>query len=114
MILTSPAIPQQITLTGQTANGTVTIPAGYQILSIVVRNTTANAITGGLRIGTTAGATDVVVALTVGASALTLVSDAAMLKRAFSVSSAQTLYLEAVVAWNSASINTTITLAPFV
>lgn len=105
---------QTVSLSGQTSNGTLSIPAGYQIISVVIRNTTGNAITGGLRIGTTGGAVDVVVALAVAGSALQAVADATLLKRVFSASVAQILFLEAVTLWNGASLNTTVTIAPFV
>jgi len=89
------------------ANGTLSVPAGYAIKDIFVRNTTANAVTGGVRIGTTAAGVDVLVALTVGANAFTV---GVPLIRAFSATVAQTLFIEAVVAWNSASLDITITL----
>ena len=98
-------------LTGVTGNTTAEIPAGNALLAVLVENTTANAVTGGVKIGTTAGGTDVVVALTVGASALTFVADAAVLKRLFSMSSAQTLHIQAVIAWNSANLNINFVLA---
>lgn len=87
------------------ANSATTIPAGCAIQDIFITNTTANAITGGLKFGTTAGATDIVVALAVGASVLTFVTDATLLKRTFA--GAQTVFIDAVVSWNSASVNVT-------
>jgi hypothetical protein len=93
------------------ANGTVTVPKNHAITGIYINNTTGNAITGGLRIGTTDGGVDVVVALTIGANLLGFIPDATLLKRIFSTSADTTLYLQAVVAWNSASINVAIQLA---
>lgn len=93
------------TLLTVTANTTASIPAGYIIQEIVIENTTANAVTGGIKIGTTSGATDVVVAFAVGANALSVVPDATILKRVFSMSSAQTLFIQAVTLFNSASLN---------
>jgi hypothetical protein len=87
-----------------TSDTTLAIPYGYAIAGIYIVNTTANAITGGLKIGTTAGATDVVAAQTVGANALVSVPYVDLLKRLFSMSVNQTLYIQAVSAWNSASI----------
>lgn len=84
------------------------------IAGIVVNNTTANAVTGGLKFGTTSGATDIVVALAVVANALLGILDSAILKRAFSTSVAQTVFVDAVVAWNSASVNISVHLVPFV
>jgi hypothetical protein len=87
-----------------TSDTTLAIPYGYAIAGIYIVNTTANAITGGLKIGTTAGATDVVAAQTVGANALVSVPYVDLLKRLFSMSVNQTLYIQAVSSWNSASI----------
>lgn len=84
------------------AAGTVVIPQGACVNRIFVRNKTANAITGGLKIGTTAGGTDVLAAGAVGASALTVF---APLIPAVNASAARTLYFDAVTGWNSASID---------
>jgi hypothetical protein len=97
-------------ITGQTANDTLVIPAGYSILGISVVNTTANAVTGGIRIGTTDGGTDVVVALATAANAVIGVPDATILKKLFSTSVDTTLFIQAVVAWNSASVDTNIVI----
>ena len=88
-----------------TGNTTVSIPAGCLIQDIVVQNTTANAVTGGIKVGTTNGGVDVVVALAVGANALYAIPEATLLKRIFSMSSDTTLYIQTVTLWNSASLN---------
>ena len=93
------------------ANGTYNVPAGYRIDSLVIQNKTANAITGGLKIGTTAGATDVVAAQAVGANAFLEIADAAILKRVFSLTAVQILYLQAVTAWNNANIDVYVRLS---
>lgn len=95
----------QINATSVVANTTVVIPAGWSILQIIVQNTTGNAVTGGIRIGTTDGGTDVVIALAVGANALFAVLDATLLKRVFSATVDTTLYIQTVTLWNSASLN---------
>lgn len=87
-----------------TANGTISIPPGRSILQIRFRNTTANAVTGGIRIGTTTTGTDVVVAQAVAANAHLVIKDAAVLKNIFSISASTPLFIEAVTAWNSASV----------
>lgn len=81
------------------------IPAGYSIAQINIFNTTANAVTGGIRIGTTAAGTDVVVAQAVGANAILTIADADVLLKFFSTTVAQSLFIEAVTAWNSANLN---------
>ena len=97
-------------LTDVTANSTVSIPAGYGIRDVWIANTTANAVTGGVRIGTTDSGVDVVLAQTVGANGLMKISDAALLKNVFSLAAAQTLFIQAVVAWNSANLTVTFDL----
>ena len=87
------------------ANTTLSIPAGYSILQVVVENTTGNSVTGGIKIGTTNGGTDVITALAVNANALFAISDASLLKKIFSMSSAQTLYIQTVTILNSANLN---------
>ena len=93
---------------GATAAGSVTLPANAVIRDILVNNTNANAVTGGLKFGSSAGATDIAAALAVGANALSFVTDALLLKRWFSTSATQSVFYDAVVAWNSANVNITI------
>ncbi len=96
------------------ADGTYVVPAGYQIDSIVIKNTTANAVTGGLDIGTAAAGQQVVAALAVGANAFARIADAALLLRVFSTSAPQTLYIAAHSAWNSASLDIYVKLSKLV
>ena len=102
---TSFPLVNRLNITSVGAAGLMMFPANAVIERIIVTNTTANAITGGLKLGTTSGGTDVVAALTVGANALTYVTDAATLKRFFSLTAPQPIYLGAVSSWNSAIIN---------
>lgn len=81
-----------------------TLPIGAVVRSIQIQNTTANAVTGGLRIGKTAGAADVVAATAVGANALVTINGAAILIPWFSQASTQQLFISTVVAWNSANV----------
>ncbi len=94
-----------------TANSTMVVPAGYMITSISMVNTTANAVTGGIRIGTTDGGTDIAVAIAIGANAILGIPDATILKTLFATGSDTTIYLQAVVAWNSASVNVSIIIS---
>lgn len=91
-----------------TANSALILPANAIIQQILIQNTTANAITGGLKFGSTAGATDIVAALAVGANGLVTVASAALLKSFFSTSATQQIFIDAVVSWASASVNITI------
>lgn len=93
------------TILAATAAGNFVLPANCVLRDIIVANTTANAITGGLKIGTTAGAVDIVAALAVGANAFVFVTDALLLKRAFSATVPQQIFYDAVTAWNSANVN---------
>jgi hypothetical protein len=81
------------------------LPPGARLAGISYRNNTANAVTGGLKIGSTAGGTDVVAAHAVAGSAVGHIPEASLLKRFFSFTSRQILYLDAVTAWNSASLD---------
>lgn len=99
-----------IILSAVTGDTTATIPPGYALRDIAIYNTTANAVTGGIKIGTTSGAVDVVAAQAVGANAYLLVPAADILLRLFSATASQTLFIQDVTAWNSASLNIVITL----
>jgi hypothetical protein len=103
-----PLETDSIILRGVTANATVDIGPGWAIDAITINNTTANAVTGGLRIGTTDGGADVVVAQALAANALLQIAAAAVLKRIFSRTATQRLFLQAVTGWNSASLDITI------
>lgn len=92
------------------ANQAYAIPKGHAITAVYYRNRTANAVTGGLKIGTTVGGTDIVAAQTISGSSIGHVAEASILKRLFSLSASQTLYIDAVSAWNSAAIDLFISL----
>lgn len=94
----------RIRLLAQTAAGSTILPIGAQIVNIFLANSTANAVTGGLKFGTTSGAADIVAAQAVGANATTFVADASFLLRYFSTSATQQIFFDAVGAWNSASV----------
>jgi hypothetical protein len=103
-----------VRLSAVAADATFNVPAGYAIEAITIRNTTGNAVTGGIKIGTTAGGTDVVAAQAVAANSLVTVADAAILKRYFSATLETTLYFEDVTAWNSASLEVAVAMRPAV
>lgn len=92
------------TFSAITANTSIVIAAGYAIVGLYAKNTTANAVTGGIKIGTSSGGTDVVDALGIGANAEFFIVDAPLLKRFFSFASPQTLHVHAITAWNGANI----------
>jgi hypothetical protein len=87
-----------------TADTTISIPPGWAIDQIHFAETAGNAVTGGIKIGTASGGTDVVAAQAVSANALNTIADASILKKVFSRSSAQALHIQAVTAWNGASL----------
>ena len=87
---------------GKTAAFTIPVPMGASIRDIHILNNTANAVTGGIKIGTTAGGTDVLAAGTVAANAL--VSYVPLIG-AGSQFVSRTLYVDAVTAWNAANID---------
>lgn len=94
----------------KTANFTMAVPAGMVIRDIFVRETAGNAVTGGLKFGTSSGGTQVVTAFAVAGNSFAAVSASDISARLFSATSAQTLYVQAVTAWNSASVDVTVTL----
>jgi len=98
-------LPWVYPVVANNANVTVTLPPGAFVIGIVFFNTTANAVTGGIKVGTTSGAVDVVAAQAVGANALVYITDATLLKRIFSTSATQQLFIQAVTSWNSAVVN---------
>ena len=87
-----------------TADGAISIPAYHRITGIFVDNKTANAITGGLDLGTTAGGEEVAAAFAVGANATVSVGPQALLIDMYSAAAAD-LKVSAHTAWNSASID---------
>lgn len=96
------------------AAGSVILPAGAYIEGIIVQETSGGAVTGGLDIGTTSGATDVVNALTCAASCLTYVLDSALSKRVFSSTTPQRLFIQAKTNFTSGpAINVTIRYSYF-
>lgn len=86
----------------KTAAFTLDIPQGSRVRAIHVRNKTVNAVTGGVKIGTTVGGTDVLAAGAVGASA---VATYLPLISAVNTAGVRTLYFDAVTAFNSASLD---------
>lgn len=99
-----------ITLSNVTVNTTTVIPAGYCITNLVIQNTTANDVTGGLRIGTIDGGADVVLNAAVIGDSLFAITDALLLKRIFSMVSDTTLYIQTIALWNNANIKLFISL----
>lgn len=100
-------------LTGTTAVQVGTLPPSTYIQHIIVNNTTANAVTGGIAFGSTSGGTDIVTALTCGANCLAFTLDSALSKRVFSTTAQQPIYAAAVTAWNSANVTITVVYGYF-
>lgn len=76
------------------------IPAGGRISSIILKNTTTNAVTGGIKIGTTSGGEEVVATVAVGSGAYI---DCTLVKNLFETKTS--LYINAVTDWNGAYID---------
>lgn len=91
------------------ANYSLGIPRGVAIDGIRIQNTSANAVTGGLNIGTAPGASDIASAVAIPANSDIYVTGGALLKSyPLAALGAQTLFFNAVSAFNSAILNTTI------
>lgn len=84
-----------------------------QILAITLRNTTSNAVTGGIKIAR--GATTIVAAQAVGANALVVIADAAILKRVATIlaNPGELISVDAVTNWNGASLEITVLYSGF-
>lgn len=101
----------RIELAATVANTTASIPAGYCIADVFMRETANHAVTGGIRIGTSAGGTQIVASIAVGALSFTRTLPGTLTTSGpFSATVAQTIYIETVTAWNSASVNIIIPL----
>lgn len=91
----------------------LTLPAGAYVNGIVIRETSGAAVTGGIKIGTTAGGTDVVAAATCGSGCLISVTDVSLLKRVFSATATQKLSVDAVSSFNGAALSITVLYSLF-
>lgn len=92
----------------QTSAFSLVLPAKGVLLGVFIKNNNGNAITGGLKFGTTNGGVDIVAALAVAGSFIGHTFDAALLKRFFSTSATQQIFIDAVTLWNSANVDVSI------
>ena len=100
-------------VTGISVNGAAgVVPVNRKVRAIYIQNTTANAVTGGVNIGTTSGASDIASAVAVGANGLVTINAGGLSKQWFSATAAQTVFISDVSAWNSASLNVELLLNP--
>jgi len=103
---------QQILAANLTASsGTTAYQFGYLppnavIESITINNTTANAVTGGINIGTSSGGAQILSAQAVGANGFVRVNGGSLVAQAFK--SGANLFVNAVTSWNAASLNITV------
>jgi hypothetical protein len=95
----------QATAQANQANTSLVIPAGYMIFGCSMVESNTHAVTGGVKVGTTAGAADVIAAQVVGALAAVGVADSAILKKMFSATADQTLFIQPVTSWNLAVVD---------
>lgn len=87
---------------GAIAASTVILPKGCIARKVFLRNNTANAVTGGVKIGTTLGGVDVVAAQALAANAVVSVTP---LIDALNIAADRILYIDAVTAFNSANVD---------
>lgn len=102
------AVLQRLTAFGVAANGPLgVVPANAVIRAIYVRNTTANAVTGGINVGTTAGGAQVASAIAVAGNALVVIDGASLVATGKYLSGTlnTVLYISAVTAWNNAALD---------
>lgn len=99
--------------TGTTSFQAGTLPPGTYVQQVIFQNSTANAVTGGIAVGTTSGAADVVAAQACAANCLVFVTDATLLKRVFSTTAAQPIFVTPVTAGNNANVTVTVVYGYF-
>jgi hypothetical protein len=95
-------VSRSIVLKGKTANFSVPVPAGMRLTRFAIRNNTANAVTGGIRVGSAAAGTQHVTAQAVAASQT--VHGVFTLVPVLPAASGA-LFVEAVTSWNSANLD---------
>lgn len=86
--------PPVIIINQMSATRTVQLPAGATIRQIVVQETSGGAVTGGLKIGTTANGGDVATGLTCAGNCVLTVLDSSILKKSFSSTASQNLIFD--------------------
>lgn len=84
------------------------LPPSTYISMVIYQNTTANAVTGGITLGSTSGGTDISTATTCGANCLAQATDAQLVKRAWSTTAYTPINAAAATAWNSANVTITV------
>lgn len=95
-------IKRSLRATDKTANFTIAVPANHIPKQIYIAERNNAAVTGGIRIGTAAAGTQVLVA---GAVAALSNNNFPAVSIPLIPQAAYTLYVEAVTAWNGASID---------
>lgn len=90
-----------IRLFGQTAAGNFQLPSLAGLRQIYARSTNANAVTGGLKFGTTVGGVDILAALAMPGNSM--VSGAPLITAI--QTGARTISFDAVTLWNGASVD---------
>lgn len=98
---------------GQTADFIInlSIIQAVQIMSIQVRETGGNALTGGFRMGSSLGANDIVAGQALGANGIVVIKDADISSKMPSLIGSR-IYCGAVTAWNGAVVNCTLIMGP--
>lgn len=91
------------------ANDTYIIPPNCAIAAICVKNNTANAVTGGIKIGTTNGGSEVLSACAISGNFMDVI-EPQLGKRWFSTTDETMLYVQAVTGWNGAQLELTVCL----
>lgn len=93
------------------ANSALTLPARVKMLGAYVHNQTANAVTGGLKFGTTNGGVDIIAALAVAGVVDNVSADISLLKVSWAAT--QQIFIDAVTSWNSAVVDIVIEYQEF-
>lgn len=99
---------QTVVAKGLTAASTVVLPPSTFIQQIIVEEDSGGTMTGGIRIGTQANGTEVMLATAVAANSLATVEDTSMGTRAFSRTLPQTLHISSSGSFGYGQVNVTV------
>lgn len=82
-----------VVMSATTASGSVVLPPGTFIDRVIAQETSGAAIGAGILVGTTSGGSDIINGMTCAANCLVTATDASMLKRVFSATAAQNVFI---------------------
>lgn len=110
--IVDPRVGFVLGLSSTSVDSSFTLPSAGRLDSIVLQETSGAAVTGGIFIGTTSGGRDIT-EIALGASQITQVPDSSMLKRVFTTTGGQQIFIKGDNKANNSSVNVTIQYSYF-